>query len=77
MTQDGPWSVPYRDFIMGIKRTLVNVFERLSVSYLENKYNRANTARIYGEHDTYPGSFNVLFIEYAKCFPTEVNRSGR
>jgi hypothetical protein len=29
------------------------------------------------EHVTYPGSFNVLFIEYAKCFPTEVNRSGR
>jgi hypothetical protein len=32
MTQDGPWSVPYRDFIMGIERTLVDVFERLSVS---------------------------------------------
>jgi hypothetical protein len=39
MTRDGPWSVPYRDFIMGmgIERTLVNVFERLSV-YLEDKY---------------------------------------
>jgi hypothetical protein len=47
---------------------------------LENKYQPqvvANTRRIYGEHITYPGSFNVLFIEYAKCFPIEVNRSGR
>jgi hypothetical protein len=26
---------------------------------------------------TYPGSLSVLFIEYAKCFPSDVNRSGR
>jgi len=55
----------------------LNVFLR----YPENKYHRpqvvANIRRIYGEHGTYPGCFNVLFIEYAKCFPTEVNRSGR
>jgi hypothetical protein len=25
----------------------------------------------------YPGNFNVLFMEYAKCFPSEVNKSGR
>jgi hypothetical protein len=55
----------------------LNVF----LCYLENKYHHpqvvANTRRIYGEYGTYPGNFNVLFIEYAKCFPTEVNRSGR
>lgn len=26
---------------------------------------------------TYPGSFRVLFIENAKCLPSEVNSSGR
>lgn len=26
--------------------------------------------------DIYPGSFSVLFIEYAKCFPREVKSSG-
>lgn len=55
----------------------LNVF----LCHLANKFHRpqvvANTRCIYGEHGTYPGSFNVLFIEYAKCFPTEVNRSGR
>ena len=30
------------------------------------------------QHSTaHPGSFNVLFIEYAKCFPKDVNNSGR
>ena len=28
---DGPWAVPYRDLIVGIEWTLVDVFERLSV----------------------------------------------
>jgi hypothetical protein len=55
----------------------LNVF----LCHLENKYHRpqmvANTRPICGEHITYPGSFKVLFIEHAKCFPTEVNRSGR
>lgn len=27
----GPWAVPYRDLIVGIEWTLVDVFERLSV----------------------------------------------
>lgn len=26
---------------------------------------------------TYPGSLSVLFIEKAKCLPSEVNSSGR
>lgn len=46
----------------------LNVF----LCYLENKYHRPQIVA-----NTYPGSFNVLFIEYAKCLPTEVNRSGR
>lgn len=61
---------------MGIERTLVNVFECFSVT------SKISTTaprwwQILGEHGTYPGSFNVLFIEHAKCFATEVNRSGR
>lgn len=27
--------------------------------------------------NTYPGSLSVLFIEKAKCLPSEVNSSGR
>ena len=27
--------------------------------------------------DSYPGNLSVLFIEYTKCFPKDVNRSGR
>lgn len=26
--------------------------------------------------NSYPGSFNVLFMEYAKCLPKEVNSRG-
>lgn len=26
---------------------------------------------------THPSILNVLFIEYAKCFPSDVNKSGR
>jgi hypothetical protein len=62
---------------MGIERTLVDVFERLSVV---SPRKMSTTAGVDTENVvlcTYPGSFNVLFIEYAKCFPTEVNRSGR
>jgi hypothetical protein len=82
--KDEPWVIPIRGLIMGIERALTDAFERLSVYSTQAQAPRSEMVsshyfwKIFGvKYGTYPGSFSVLFIEYAKCFPTEVKSSGR
>lgn len=70
---------------MGIERAWIDVLECLSA--YSNQVPTFRDGRLpnqmeilggkYGTRHTYPGSFSVLFIEYAKCFATEVKSSGR
>lgn len=55
---------------MSLKWTMIHVLRGFPAWWLNICWTR--TGKL-----TYPGSFKVLFMEYAKCFPRDVNNNGR
>ena len=63
--------------VMREEGACVDIPSGLSIDVVRDQ---RGSGREEGHHDvksTHPGSLSVLFIENAKCFPSDVNSSGR